>query len=117
VSRTAAVVGGGGQIVLGATICAGVVTCTVGGILIAHGANNVYEGVMGQDGPLRDAYRALLGDVGGQITYGAVDISTSLYGMVRGVLKPDAWKLFRYIPSDYEPALRQMTAAQVARDD
>ena len=35
------------------------------------------------------------------MAYGTVDLGLSVYGLGRLVLKPDAWRLFRYVHSDY----------------
>lgn len=118
------VVAGALQMATGAGICyASVGTlCLIAGVpLMAHGANNVYEGghnlMTGQSdasGPVRNAYQAAASAMGhgereANIAYGAVDIGLSVYSAARHVLKPDAWRLFRYIPTDYIRAYRTMT--------
>lgn len=118
------VVAGALQMATGAGICyASVGTlCLFAGVpLMAHGANNVYEGglnlMTGQSdasGPVRNAYQAAASAMGhgereANIAYGAVDIGLSVYSAARHVLKPDAWRLFRYIPTDYIRAYRTMT--------
>ncbi len=35
------------------------------------------------------------------MAYGAVDLGLSVYGVAGQVLKPDAWRLFRYVRADY----------------
>ena len=102
-------VGGTIQVVTGAALCSTGAGCLLGGPLIAHGANNIYEGVTGQDGLLRDGYQAaseaLTGDARyGDLAYGVADAAMSLQGATKMVLKPDSWKLFRNIPSDYTRA-------------
>ena len=81
--------------------------------MVLNGANNTYES--GRNllenrsdavGPLRKGYRALSGVLGSgnceaDIAYGVVDLSSSAYGIGKLVLKPDAWRLFRYVRSDY----------------
>ena len=109
------VVAGALQMATGAGICyASVGTlCLIAGVpLMAHGANNVYEGgrnlMTGQSdtvGPVRGAYQSAAfamgnGEREANIAYGAVDIGLSAYSVVRRVLKPDAWRLFRYIDTD-----------------
>ncbi|MEB2647456.1 DUF4225 domain-containing protein [Pseudomonas sp. C 49-2] len=118
------VVAGALQMATGAGICyASVGTlCLIAGVpLIAHGANNVYEGgrnlVTGQSdtvGPVRGAYQSAAfamghGEREANMAYGAVDIGLSVYSAARHVLKPDAWRLFRYIPTDYIRAYKTMT--------
>lgn len=40
-------------------------------------------------------------ELGGDMAYGAMDLTMSAYGVGRMVLKPDAWRLFRYVKTDY----------------
>jgi RHS repeat-associated protein len=110
--RTLSIVGGVGQIGLGFTICSGVVSCTGGAVLGVHGASNIYEGVTGSGSLLRAGYRAVLGSTG-DLAYSVVDISSSVYGLTRGVLRPGTWSLFRNISSDYVPAFRTMTRVEL----
>lgn len=81
--------------------------------MIAHGANNIYEngenlltGRSDSEGWVRKGYQAVAKSMGGSmrdgnIAYGVSDIGLSVYGMTRMVLRTGAWKLFKYIPSDY----------------
>lgn len=85
-----------------------------------HGANNVYENGRNlledrtdTEGPTRKVYQAIAMGVGqtereGNIAYGSLDIGMSVYGLTRIVLKPDAWRLFRYIKTDYIRAYKTM---------
>ena len=117
------VVAGAFQMATGAGICyASVGTlCLIAGVpLMAHGANNVYEGgrnlMTGQSdasGPVRNAYQAAASAMGhgereANIAYGAVDIGLSAFSVARRVLKPDAWRLFRYIDTDRIRAYKSM---------
>ncbi len=110
------VVAGALQMATGAGICyASVGTlCLIAGVpLMAHGANNVYESgrnlITGHSdtvGPVRGAYQSAASAMGydergANIAYGSIDIGLSVYSAARYVLKPDAWRLFRYIPTDY----------------
>lgn len=125
------VVAGALQIATGAGIChASVGTlCLIAGVpLMAHGANNVYEGgrnlMTGQSdtvGPVRGAYQSAAsamghGDREANMAYGSVDIGLSVYSVVRHVLKPDAWRLFRYLDSDRIRAYKTMTPASLAAE-
>lgn len=104
------------QFAAGAGICYGSVgtLCLFAGApLMAHGANNAYEsgrnlweGHSDTQGPVRKGYQELAkmmgsGAVEGDMTYGAVDLGMSAYGVGRLILKPDAWRLFRYVRTDY----------------
>lgn len=118
------VVAGALQMATGVGICyasAGTLCLIAGVPLMAHGANNIYEGgrnlMTGQSdtvGPVRGAYQSAAFAMGhdereANIAYGTVDIGLSVYSAARHVLRPDAWRLFRYIPTDYIRAYRTMT--------
>lgn len=119
-------IAGGMQIAAGAGICyASVgVACLFPGLpLMAHGANNAYEN--GRNlweersdtaGPLRAVYHEgakILGggEFEGDMAYGAADLGLSAYGVGRLVLKPDAWRLFRYVRSDYARGYEEASRA------
>ena len=109
------VAGGTGQVVGGAAMCTTGAGCIAGSVIMAHGANNIYEGVTSEDGLLRRGYQKLgefvAGDSKtGDFAYGALDIGMSIHGATKLVLKPDSWRLFRNIPSDYTRAYRTMGA-------
>lgn len=116
-------VAGALQIATGAGICyASVGTlCLIAGVpLMAHGANNIYEGgrnlMTGQSdtiGPIRAGYHATASAVGygereANMAYGSVDIGLSVYSGARHVLRPDAWRLFRYLDTDRIRAYKLM---------
>ncbi len=116
-------VAGALQIATGAGICyasAGTLCLIAGVPLMAHGTNNIYEGgrnlVTGQPdtiGPIRAGYHATASAVGygdreANMAYGSVDIGLSVYSAARHVLKPDAWRLFRYLDTDRVRAYKLM---------
>lgn len=122
--KGAATVAGGMQFLTGAGICygsAGTLCLLVGGPMMLHGANNVYEGgrnlLEGRNdtnGPTRKIYQGLAKIAGrsereGNIAYGSMDISLSVYGLNRLVIRPDAWRLFRYVRTDYVRTYKTMT--------
>ncbi|WP_150781129.1 DUF4225 domain-containing protein [Pseudomonas fluorescens] len=87
-----------------------------GGVMVGHGANNIYEGLdniyhgpgtPGSVGPVRRFYRSLFDDDRGDIAYYSLDLFASGYGISRKVLKPGAVELFRRDPINYERAYRQ----------
>ena len=97
------------------------VGCVLGGLpLILHGANNVYENSMNivkrgakTVGPVRKAYQDIAMVAGGSaahgnIAYGTLDLGLSAYNLSRLVLKPGAWRLFRYLEADKVKAYQQM---------
>lgn len=104
------------QFAAGAGICygsAGMLCLFAGAPLMAHGANNAYEngrnlweGRSDIQGPVRKGYQEAAKMMGGgafegDMAYGSVDLGLSAYGVGRLILKPDAWRLFRYVRTDY----------------
>jgi len=89
-----------------------------GAPLIAHGFNNIYEG-MGNIyngpgapsviGPVRELYQERLGSVyEGNMAYYSVDLYLSISGLSSLVRKPDSMQLFSRDPINYEMAYKQM---------
>ena len=52
---------------------------------------------------------ALFGNAVGDIAFDELNVALSGHALVKSVLKPDAWKLFRNIDSDYVPAYKAMS--------
>ncbi|GFM79660.1 hypothetical protein PSCICN_03520 [Pseudomonas cichorii] len=124
-------IAGGLQVAGGVGVCyasMGTLCLLFGGSLIAHGTNNVYEngrnlitGRSDTEGPLRKGYQKLArisgyDDCVGNVVYGSVDILLSVYGAGRLVLKPDSWRLFKYIHTDYIRAYKITPIRVVAVD-
>jgi hypothetical protein len=114
--RGVGAVAGALQFAAGAGICYGSAgaLCLFAGIpLMAHGANNVYEngrnlleGRSDARGPVRKGYQKVAEMAGrreieANMAYGAFDLGLSAFGVGRLVLKPDSWRLFRYVRADY----------------
>ena len=110
------VIAGALQFAAGAGICyasVGTLCLFAGAPLMLHGANNTYENGRNlwdkrsdTKGPVRDAYQTVAkaigaGELEGNLAYGSIDLGLSAYSVGRMVLKPDAWRLFRYVRSDY----------------
>ena len=121
-SKLLGLVGGSAQVVTGAAICRVKPLCgTLGLSLMAHGNNNIYENgrnlYEGRDdvqGPVRKAYQNSAKALGytereGNEAYLIGDLALSGMGMMRYVYKPDAWRLFRYIDTDRQRAIMQMS--------
>ncbi|MEF9898997.1 MAG: DUF4225 domain-containing protein [Pseudomonas sp.] len=117
------------QMVTGGSICyfsAGSLCAVAGLPLIAHGANNTYENARNlignrddSEGFVRKGYQSLAKVAGGSsregnIAYGVVDIGLSIYTMRRLVLKPSAWRLFRYVREDYVKSYATMGRKAIA---
>lgn len=111
------------QISTGAAVCGFSlgVGCLIGGVpMMLHGANNIYENGMnifwghgGTVGPLRKVYQRVAVATGGiasdgNVAYGTLDLGLSAYNLSRLVLKPGAWRLFRYVRADKTQALKTM---------
>ena len=122
--RGAGAISGALQFAAGAGICyasLGTLCLLAGAPMMLNGANSTYEN--GRNlfenrsdtvGPLRTGYRAISGMLGkgdceADVAYGMVDLTTSAYGIVKMVLKPDSWRLFRYINTDYVRGYQQAT--------
>lgn len=119
------------QIGTGAAVCGASlgVGCVIGGIpLILHGANNIYEnglnifrGRGGTVGPVRKVYQKVAIAAGGtesdgNVAYGVSDLGLSAYNLGRLVLRPGAWRLFRYIRADKTHAVRTMSTHSIIFD-
>ncbi|KHS89860.1 DUF4225 domain-containing protein [Pectobacterium brasiliense] len=118
---------GGAQFVSGFGILAGATTY-IGRFIGAHiaftGASSSIESffhLIGDDneigfmksGYIRTAEFLGFDKKSGLLAYHSVDLVTSFYGIVKLTLKPDAWRLFRYIPSDYYRKINTMSRASL----
>lgn len=123
------VAAGGMQIAMGGGICyfsAGTFCLGIGTPLMLQGGNNIYEngrnllsGRSDTQGPIRKVYHSVAKAVGGteregNIAYGVVDLAGSVYGAGRLVLKPESWKLFRYVRADYLRGLQSSNPGSTA---
>lgn len=50
----------------------------------------------------------------GLVAYHSVDMSLALYGIFKLSLKPDAWRLYRFIPDDYYRQINTMSRAALS---
>lgn len=126
------VIVGTGQIVAGAGIAVtslltgNVIGIIAGATIVLHGANNVYESFQNlktnrddTEGFLRSGYVKTAEFLGfsaatGRVAYSMSDISLSGYGLARMVIKPDAWRLYRYLPSDFIRNIKTIGAPSLA---
>ncbi|UNK30724.1 DUF4225 domain-containing protein [Serratia plymuthica] len=126
-----AVILGGMQLVAGLGIIAGsiatgnVIGTIVGTHLILNGASSSIAGIERLKGNknatdfMQDAYMGAAEFFGferktGMLAYYATDLTTSFYGVIKLSLKPDAWRLYKYIPSDYYRKISNMGKAALA---
>lgn len=124
-------VGGGLQVFGGYGICnasLGLACASIGVPMIVHGKENMWENayylVLRQNpssAPLRESYRYIASLLGGNarhadIAYSAVDLTLSAGAAFKYGLKPDAWKLFRYIQEDYIIGWKTMSAAGLSTE-
>ncbi|WP_017348348.1 DUF4225 domain-containing protein [Pantoea sp. A4] len=92
-----------------------------GALLVAHGANsiqesalNLYYGVDNTQGFVKKTYIAGAEFLGfdqktGELAYSIMDLGLSAYGMGRLIIKPDSWRLFRHLPTDYVRGIKEMS--------
>ncbi|EEQ05818.1 hypothetical protein yberc0001_36030 [Yersinia bercovieri ATCC 43970] len=126
-----AVILGGMQLVAGLGIIAGsiatgnVVGTIVGVHLILNGASSsiaAIERLKGNENAtdfMQDAYMGTAEFFGferktGMLAYYTADLTTSFYGVIKLSLKPDAWRLYKYIPSDYYRKINSMSKPALA---
>lgn len=103
-----------------------VIGSAVGAALILHGFNNILENgaslFFGNDnftGPATYLYGEAANLLGYDRTYGklafaGIDLVLSATALFGTKLVPDAWRLFQYIPSDYEMGFRTMSALELS---
>lgn len=131
VTQLGGMYGGASQFINGVGSCVGSygTTCVFHGLpLIAHGGNNFYENARGLYegrtdvvGPVREVYQKAATRMGysereGNIAYYSTDLVISGRALGRRVVKKDAWRLYRYIDTDRERALKQMSKGGMAME-
>ncbi len=92
-----------------------------GTLLVIHGLNGLQESAtnLSQNrndttGFAKKGYIATAEFLGfdpkvGKIAYNVMDLSLSGYGVMRQVVKANAWRLFRFIPSDFVRNYKKMS--------
>lgn len=98
-----------------------VVGSVAGGVLVLHGITNILENgaslFYGNDnyvGPATQLYGDIANSLGydrsyGKLAFAGIDLTVSAYALFGTKLIPDAWRLVRYIPKDYEMGFRLMS--------
>ena len=120
--NTIGVLAGGMQIEAGIMVTGGTggLGAVPGVFLVAHGSNNIAEGVANiyngpdtpsAEGPIRRAYQAIFRDsYSGNVAYYSTDLFLSGYGMFRTVRKPETVQLFRFDPVSNQKAYQQTSS-------
>jgi hypothetical protein len=120
---------GGMQVYAGVGMMkAGYLGAIIGGAMTAHGINNIYESVQNiktgrtdAAGPVRKFYQSAAEVFGkqkaaGNEAYGYIDIALTGYSWFSLVRKKDAWRLFRYIRSDYQLGIERASLGAIITD-
>lgn len=109
----------------GSLVSGNIIGAIAGSALIAHGAGAVAEsidkfrGVANPSNPVKALYEDSAQFLGfdrrlGLLTYQVVDVTTSYYGILKLSLKPEAWRLFKYLPTDYYRKVQAMSKPALA---
>ncbi|AKG70771.1 hypothetical protein WN53_17495 [Serratia fonticola] len=121
-------VSGGLQFVTGVGVASSGASAPIGGLLIAHGINNVVENGYfllyreSYTGPLKFIYEgvgALLGISAkdADVIYTVVDLSLSINGLLGLRLEEDAVRLYRYIDTDLLWGMKEMGIKLMTRNE
>ncbi|RRZ86998.1 DUF4225 domain-containing protein [Erwinia sp. 198] len=115
-----------GVSVIGASLASGTIIGTAfGGMLVLHGFNgfqesveNLVYGKTDSVGLLKQGYVATAEFLGfdqrvGQLAYSSMDLALSLYGILRLVQKPEAWRLYYYLNTDYVRGIKEMSRKEL----
>ncbi|WP_394427442.1 RHS repeat-associated core domain-containing protein [Vreelandella stevensii] len=110
IGRSATIIGGGGQILLGGALCKTVVGCVAGAPIAGLGASNIQEGFSeSAQGFVRETAVNQLGGQWGNLAVDSANLGTSVGGLLRPVQKPGVFQLFRRLSDDYIPAYQNAT--------
>lgn len=115
-----------GVSVIGASLASGtIIGSAFGGMLVLHGLNgfqesveNLVYGKTDSVGLLKQGYVATAEFLGfdqrvGQLAYSSMDLALSLYGIVRLVQKPEAWRLYYFLNTDYVRGIKEMSRKEL----
>ncbi|AUX71777.1 DUF4225 domain-containing protein [Erwinia pyrifoliae] len=119
------------QMVAGVGVFAGslatgnVLGMLAGSALVANGAGSAVEsidklrGIPNPSNPVKEAYEDTAEFFGfdprlGLLAYQVVDLTTSYYGIFKLTLKPETWRLFKYLPTDYYRKVQVMSKPALA---
>ncbi|UIA84656.1 DUF4225 domain-containing protein [Erwinia tracheiphila] len=115
-----------GVSVIGASLATGtIIGSAFGGMLVLHGLNgfqesveNLVYGKTDSVGLLKQGYVATAEFLGfdqrvGQLAYSSMDLALSVYGIVRLVQKPEAWRLYYFLNTDYVRGIKEMSRKEL----
>lgn len=108
---------GGITLTAGSLASGNIIGVMAGVTIVLHGANSLQTD--SSAGLIQNGYIATAEFLGfekkvGVLAYNFMSIGLSGYGMARMVLKPDVWRLFRYIPTDYVRNIKTMGYGSLA---
>jgi len=118
------VVGGAG--ILATSVMSGnVVGIIAGANIFLNGLSSTFESyqkLTGDANPtnfMRDTHEDVAEFLGfdrrvGTLSYQITDLSTAYYGIIKLSLKPEAWRLFSHLPSDYYRKVSKMSRPALA---
>lgn len=115
----------GAGVLVGSAATGNVLGVIAGSTLIMNGVGSGIEGigklrgVPNPSNPVRDAYEDIAEFFGfdqrlGLLAYQVVDLTTSYYGIFKLTLKPEAWRLYKYLPADYYRKVQTMSKPALA---
>lgn len=132
VIKSIGLVGGILQVLTGGILIAAgsstVIGVAAGVMLFAHGINNIIENYsslfLDNDdviGPMTYVYGQAAHLIGydksyGKLVFAGMDLVLSSYALFGAKLVPDAWRLFNYIPCDYEIGFKTMSSFELAAE-
>lgn len=115
----------GAGLLVGSAATGNVIGVVAGSALMMNGVGSGIEGisklreVQNPANPVRDAYEDVAEFLGfdqrlGLLAYQVVDLTTSYYGIFKLTLKPEAWRLFKYLPTDHYRKVQVMIKPALA---
>lgn len=115
----------GAGVLVGSAATGNVIGVIAGSTLIMNGIGSGIEsigklrGIPSPSNPVRNAYEDIADFLGfdqrlGLLAYQVVDLTTSYYGIFKLTLKPQAWRLYKYLPTDYYRKVQIMSKPALA---
>lgn len=116
---------GGAGLVLSSLPSGNIIGIIAGVNIFANGTASLienYQKLTGKEKPynfMRNGYEDVAQFLGfdrrvGTLAYQVTDLSTAYYGILKLTLKPEAWRLFRFLPLDYYRKIATMSKPALA---